>query len=469
MARLTRLMGKPTDSPAAGPARGHDDHPDTGPDHGRDRSGVGLHDVWSPGEDDSAPDALDTDPDTDPDADTDTDTDTDLYADPDDMDDMDDMDEADEPATAVPGSARPTEPLVSGSDAVPWGVQVTAAWSWRLLVIIGAVGAGLWVIAQIQLGILPLAVALLLSALLQPLAARLVRRGVPRALAAAIVLFGGLVVIGLLVWLVVYEFQNGYDDLSHQVSGGVNKIQNWLVNGPLKLSKSQIDSTFSSTRQSLTSNRARLTSGALGAASTAGHVLAGLALSLFATFFFLKDGRQIFQWLVRLFPRDARDRATGAGNQAWRTLIHYVRATVAVAAGDAIGIGLGAALLGVPLALPLAVLVFLGAFIPIIGGAGSGLVAVLVALVAKGPVTALILLGVVLLVQQVEGHVLQPLLLGRAVKVHPIAVVFGIATGVLLAGLAGALVAVPIVAVANTVAAYLSGGDRTATPTEPAT
>ena len=155
--------------------------------------------------------------------------------------------------------------------------------------------------------------------------------------------------------------------------------------------------------------------------------------------------------MVRLFPRGSRERVAGAGERAWRTLISYVHATLAVAFVDAVGIGLGAAILGVPLALPLAVLVFLFSFIPIVGATLSGLIAVLVALVAKGPVTALILLGVVLLVQQLEGHVLQPLLLGRAVKVHPLAIVFAIATGMLLAGIIGALVAVPIVAVVATV------------------
>jgi predicted PurR-regulated permease PerM len=209
-----------------------------------------------------------------------------------------------------------------------------------------------------------------------------------------------------------------------------------------------------------------LTSGAVGAATTAGHVLTGLLLALFATFFFLKDGPRIWSWVVRLFPADARNRADGAGRRAWLTLISYVRATLAVAFVDAVGIGLGAAILGVPLALPLAVIVFLGSFVPIIGATLSGLVAVLVALVAKGPLTALILLGVVLLVQQLEGHVLQPLLLGRAIKVHPLAVVFGIATGVLLAGIVGALIAVPIVAVINTVASYLSREDRRLVPTE---
>jgi predicted PurR-regulated permease PerM len=346
-------------------------------------------------------------------------------------------------------------------------MQVTAAWCWRLLVIAGALGVGIYILATLQLVIVPLLVAILLNALVQPVAAALVRRRVPNTLAAALVMVGSLGVIGLLVWLVVHEFRAGYADLAGRVDEGIDKIRDWLVTGPLQLSQEQLDSAIESAKNSLRENRSTLTAGAVRGATTAGHVLAGALLTLFATFFLLKDGRLIWTWVVRLFPAAAHRHVHGAGDRAWRTLVSYVRATIAVAAVDALGIGLAVALLRVPLALPLGVLVFLGAFIPIIGATLSGLVAVLVALVANGPTTALLVLAAVILVQQLEGHVLQPLLLGRAVRVHPLAVVFSIAAGVLLAGIIGALVAVPVVAVANTVAGYLSGGRRTLAPTEP--
>jgi len=354
-----------------------------------------------------------------------------------------------------------------GNNAVPRGIQVAAAWAWRVVALAAAGWVLLQIIARTQLVLVPVLVAILLSALLQPLAAALVKRGVPRALAAALVLLGGIAGIGLLVWLVVDQFRNGLGDLTSQVEGGIDEIRDWLVTGPLGLSQTQIDNAITSAENSVRENRSSLTSGAVGAATTAGHVLTGLLIALFATFFMVKDGAQIWGWAVRLFPRDVRARAHGAGQRAWHTLISYIRATLAVALVDAVGIGIGAAVLGVPLALPLAVLVFLGSFVPIVGATVTGLVAVLVALVAKGPVTALLMLAVVLLVQQLEGHVLQPLLLGRAVSVHPLAIVLAIATGVLLAGIIGALVAVPIVAVANTVAAYLSSGDETLVPVEP--
>jgi predicted PurR-regulated permease PerM len=373
-----------------------------------------------------------------------------------------------EPDAAGPDRAEQTRRRDRfGHDAVPRGVQVTAAWCWRLLVIAGALGVGVYILATLQLVIVPLLVAILLNALIQPVAAALVRRRVPNTLAAAIVLVGSLGVIGLLVWLVVHEFRAGYADLAGRVDQGIDKIRDWLVTGPLQLSQQQLDSAIESAKNSLRENRSTLTAGAVRGATTAGHVLTGALLTLFATFFLLKDGRLIWTWLVGLFPRAAHPHVHGAGERAWRTLVSYVRATIAVAAVDALGIGLAVALLRVPLALPLGVLVFLGAFIPIIGATLSGLVAVLVALVANGPTTALLVLAAVILVQQLEGHVLQPLLLGRAVRVHPLAVVFSIAAGVLLAGIIGALVAVPVVAVANTVATYLSGGRRTLTPTQP--
>ena len=351
---------------------------------------------------------------------------------------------------------------------VPPGVRAAAAWAWRIVAIALAVYVVLTVIARIRVVIIPLTIALLLAALLQPLAAVLAKRGVRPALATAITLLSGAIGIGLLVWVVEEQFRNGLGDLTTQINGGIDKIQNWLINGPLGLSQQQINDYVDSARRSLSENRSRLTSGALGAAGTVGEIITGALLTLFATIFFIKDGRQIWTWIVRLFPRGSRERIAGAGERAWRTLISYVHATLAVAFVDAVGIGVGAAILGVPLALPLAVIVFLFSFIPIVGATVSGLIAVLVALVAKGPGTALILLVVVLGVQQLEGHILQPLLLGRAVKVHPLAIVFGIATGTLLAGIIGALLAVPIVAVTATVSNYLSQGETELVPLEPA-
>jgi predicted PurR-regulated permease PerM len=200
-------------------------------------------------------------------------------------------------------------------------------------------------------------------------------------------------------------------------------------------------------------------------------VVAGFFIVLFATFFFLSDGGRIWAWFVRIAPRGAREKVDGSGRVAWRSLTQFVRATVLVAAVDALGIMLVAALLGVPFVFAIGVLVFLGAFVPMIGATIAGAVAVLVALVDQGPVTALLMLGGVILVQQIEGHVLQPFLMGRFVSVHPLGVIVAIAMGVIVAGVAGALVAVPLAAVANSVVQYLArdkvpGGDPVASLAE---
>ena len=200
----------------------------------------------------------------------------------------------------------------------------------------------------------------------------------------------------------------------------------------------------------INANTSSLTATGVATAATLFEVLTGALLVLFATFFFLRDGRKIWRFLVRLFPVNARWQLADAGEASWATLGAYVRATVLVAFIDAVGIGLALVILEVPFAFPLAALVFLGAFIPIVGASVSGAVAVLVALVDQGWVIALIVLGAVIVVQQIEGHVLQPLIMGRAVAIHPLVVIIGIASGVVLAGIVGALVAVPLIAVLNT-------------------
>jgi predicted PurR-regulated permease PerM len=198
----------------------------------------------------------------------------------------------------------------------------------------------------------------------------------------------------------------------------------------------------------------------VAATSTAGHLLAGLLITLFATIFFTYDGRGIWRWLVSLFPEPARDRVHGSGERAWTVLTAYVRGTFVIALTDAMGIALVAWILGLPLVLPLAVLVFIGAFIPIVGAAISGIAAVAVALVDQGPVHALLMLAGVVAVQQIEGHILQPFLMGRLVRVHPLAVVVVIAIGAEVAGIFGALIAVPLTAIINAVSTHLAGARR---------
>jgi putative heme transporter len=242
----------------------------------------------------------------------------------------------------------------------------------------------------------------------------------------------------------------GFPDLAVKSTDGIRQIQDWLQTGPLHLSSRQLNDTADAAQQWLNTHRSTLAGGALSTAGTAVEVLASGFLVLVATFFFLRDGARIWRFLVSLLPAAARAPMARAGEQSWLTLVAYVKATVLVAFIDAVGIGLALVILRVPFALPLAALVFLSSFIPIIGGTISGAVAVLVALVTRGLLVALLVLAAVLLVQQLEGQVLQPLIMGRAVAIHPLAVIVAIATGVVLAGIIGALVAVPVVAVLNT-------------------
>ncbi|MGZ4647440.1 MAG: AI-2E family transporter [Blastococcus sp.] len=358
------------------------------------------------------------------------------------------------------------DPRRPAEATVPNGLRTAASWSWRLIVVLGGIWAVLYAAAYVAVVVVPVIVALLLAALLQPGAASLVRRRWPRSLAAVAMLVVGLAVFAGIITLVVERFSAGFTDLANQVSQGLGQVQTFIVH-TFPITKNQLEDAVTQLQQMLVDNRGSIASGALTTAATVGEVITGLLLTLFTLFFFLKDGRSIWLWLVGLFPRESRAYVDEAGRRSWRTLISYVRATAGVALVDAIGIGTGLAILGVPLVIPLAALVYLGAFIPILGSFLAGSVAVLVALVSKGPLTALITLAVVVLVMQLEGHVLQPLLLGRAVRVHPLAVVLSIAGGFLIAGIFGALIAVPAVACANVAGTYLSRRNEGPRPPEP--
>jgi len=340
-------------------------------------------------------------------------------------------------------------------------VQAAAAWSWRLLLVAAASAVGLWLLAVLKVVVVPVAVALMLSVLLAPVTRWLHRRvRLPRAAAAGVTVVGLLVVVGVLLTLAGRSIVRGFGELGRQATEGIATVTDWLENGPLHLSSADLSGYLDQARDALSGSGSALLSGALHATTTVGHVLAGALIALFCTFFFLLDGRTIWTWLVGLLPRPTRERVHQAGRRAVVTLGAYTRTQILVAAVDATGIGLGAALLGVPLALPLAVLVFLGSFVPIVGAVVTGAVAVLVALVAQGPGAAIVMLAVVLAVQQLEGHVLQPFLMGHAVSLHPVAVLLAVATGSLVAGIVGALFAVPIAAVLNTVVLYLHGYDK---------
>jgi predicted PurR-regulated permease PerM len=351
--------------------------------------------------------------------------------------------------------------VMSSRGAVETGVtpamQIASAWSWRFLVIVAAVvvvGYGVRYVSEV---VIPVVVGVLLCALLAPVTNGLQKLRIPRGGAAGITVVATLAVVAGLLTLVGTQIAAGFSDLSTQVGEGVRELRD-LARINLNITDQQITDATNRLRDTLTSGGA-IGQRAAEVGTTATHFFAGLFIALFCLFFFLYQGEKIWAWVVRLFPLQARKKADSSGRKAWISLTAFVRATIIVAAVDAIGISLGAAILGLPLVSAIGILVFVGAFVPVVGALVSGSVAVLVALVAKGPLVAIIMLGVVIGVQQLEAHVLQPFLLGRAVSLHPLAVILAIATGVVIAGIVGALVAVPAAAVLNTIVSHLAGSD----------
>jgi predicted PurR-regulated permease PerM len=338
--------------------------------------------------------------------------------------------------------------------AVPIAVRAAAAWAWRLLLLaFTAVLVG-WVLLQLRIVTFAVVAALLLAALLQPAVATLRRLGVPRVLAALVVFLSGIAGLAVLGWLVVSSLANGISDIGASVSGAIEQLRGWLSEGPLALSQDQVNGYIDQIQSAVRDN---LAAGALSTAYLALDVVSSMVIALFTLFFFLHDGRRVWRWVVRVFPGRVHQRVDEAGMQAWDTLTNYVRGVVIVAFLDGSLTGLALLVIGVPLVLPLAVLVFLGAFVPLIGAFVAGGVAVAVALVTKGVTAAVLTLIAVVAVQQLDGNVFQPFLLGRLVKVHPVGIVLAVTVGTLVAGVGGAVVAVPLVAVANTVIIHLAG------------
>ena len=351
--------------------------------------------------------------------------------------------------------------------SVPRGLRVATAYSWRLIVIAAAAAVLIWLIIQLKLLVIPLLISILITALLWPGFTWMLRRRVPKWLAIIIAVLTAVAVVTGLFWLAVWQITRQWSSVQESTVVAMTEFRQYLIDGPLHLTAEQIDGLLDQAWGFLQQQAELLLSGALAVGTTLGHVVTGAILALFILLCLLADGAGIWKWTTRIFPRAARPAVDGAAKQGWKTVVNYARTQLLVATIDAIGIGLGAFLLGVPLAIPVAVLVFLGAFIPFVGAILTGALAVFLALVYNGPWIALWMLVVVLGVQQLEGHVLQPLLMGSAVKVHPLAVVLVVAGGAMIAGIPGALFAVPLAAFVNVVAVYLSkrGWESAAPPT----
>jgi len=350
--------------------------------------------------------------------------------------------------------ARTVSTEIGGS--LPRGLRVATAYAWRFVVIAAALGVFIWIVIQLKLLVIPLLIALLLTALVWPAFTWMLRHRMPRWLALVISVLGTIAIVSGLLYLAIWQITREWSSVRERTVGSIQQLRQYLIDGPLHLTAQQIDDLLSQAWTLLQQQAELLWSGALVIGSTVGHVATGALLTLFILLCTLADGGGIWRWVVRLFPSSSRAAVDGAGRAGWVTVVTYARTQMFVATIDAIGIGLGAFLLGVPLAIPVAVLVFLGSFIPFVGAVVTGALAVFLALVYNGPWIALWMLLVVLGVQQLEGHVLQPLMMGAAVKVHPLAVVLVVAGGAMIAGIPGALFAVPLAAFVNVVTLYLS-------------
>lgn len=344
--------------------------------------------------------------------------------------------------------------------AVPFAVRAGAGWAWRFLAIVVASAVILWMLVKIKTVVIPVFVAALVTALLAPLSNLLTDKlRFPRALSATVSLLLAMGTITGLILMVSATITEDVRQLGEKAVEGFNEVVAWLSTGPLNLEESVIQDYIDKLQQQISQNIDRIVSGAMSVTSSVGHIFAGSLIAIFCLFFFLKDGRDIWTWIVRLFPSQTRERVDGAALRSWISLGAYTRTQIIVALVDGIGIGLGAYLLKVPLAVPIGVLVFLGAFIPIIGATVTGAVAVAVALVDSGLGTAVAMFVVVLLVQQLESNLLQPMLMSKALSLHPVGVLLAVAAGTIVAGIVGALFAVPVLAIINTAIQYLNGED----------
>ncbi len=336
--------------------------------------------------------------------------------------------------------------------SVSWGLRVASAWAIRFLAVAAAVLVVVWLLNRVALLTVAVTIAVMVCALLQPAVAWLARHHVPRPLAAVVVFVLGCALLGLAGWFVVSQIADSYGTLGDQLGKAGDSIRTWLVTGPLDLSQQQVDDYATQLGDTIRGNQSTLVSGVFATATSALGVLSGAVLCLFALLFLMLDNGSIWRWFVRMVPEDARPPAEEAGHVAWRTLARYMLSLVLLAVINAGTMVVIMLIAGMPMVVPLGVLLFLGSLIPLIGIMVAGAVVALIALVAVGPTLAVVMVVSLILTVQLEGNLLNPWILGKAVEIHPLAILVTVTGGTLLGGIFGAFVAVPLVAVVNNVA-----------------
>lgn len=317
--------------------------------------------------------------------------------------------------------------------------------SLQIIVVITLACVVVYALVQVKLVVIPALIALIISTAISPVVNSLRRRGVPSALATWIVILVGVLLFGSIGWLIVFAVKNQWSQLVKSASDGLDQLQHFLTHGPLPIDRGQLEDARKALVDFVTS--AQFGAGALTGVSVATQLITGVVLGFVIMFFFVKDGHQIWNFCLRPLHGARLERGRRIGHTVLKTLGGYVHGTAIVALVDGVAIGAGLLILQVPLALPLAVIVFLTAFIPMIGATIAGVLAALVTLVTNGPVVALIVIGIVVLVNQLEGNLLQPVVMAQSLKLHPLVILIALTIGTILAGVVGAILAVPIAAV----------------------
>ena len=355
------------------------------------------------------------------------------------------------------------------TDTVSWGLQVAAAWALRFLLVVAALFVLLNVLNAVSLLTITVIVAIMISALLQPAVGLLMRYRVPRIPAAILVFVLGTTALVGASWFVVLQISANSSELGVQLQGAVETIRTWLITGPPRMSETQIDQLIADLTKAVADNRAGVAQGVFATANSALAIIGGAVFCLFTILFLITDDGGIWRWVVRLFPGEARATVAHAGNVAWRTLAAYMRSTVLLALINAATMVVIMLIAGMPLVVPLGVLLFLGSMIPLIGMLVTGLVVVLVALVTKSLVMAVVMALALFLTVQLEGNLLNPYILGKAVQIHPLGILMGVTGGTILGGIFGAFIAVPLVAILNNVANDVHGHAVEEPPPDPST
>ena len=352
------------------------------------------------------------------------------------------------PAARKVAGARRNPSVYGVEHTAPRWLRNSAGVSWRLIVVIAMVALIFFALGKVQLVFIALFIAFVFTAVLRPIVDFL-SRFLPRGLATALAIFGGFFVfIGLLAY-VAYSIANKWNDLAKQFGDGLNQITDYLESGklPIKISNDQIATWISNGQKWVQGHAGDLAGQAAAGAGSVVEVFGALALAIFCTVFFLSRGRDMWTWFLNQLPSRVRPTWKEAAGAGWYTFSGYTRGTVLVALTDGVLAFIALLILGVPLAAPLAVLVIIGAFIPLIGAPLAMVIAMVVALAANGLLNAALVGACIALIGQLEGHIFQPFIMGRQVRLHPVVIALSVTSGTLVAGLLGAVIAVPLVAV----------------------